>query len=339
MRCALLFLLLVVLAGCGPRKESLHIYSWAEMFSADILAEFEERYNCRIYVDNYDTNETLFAKLRSGATGYDLIFPTYYYEQILAKQGMLERIDLKRLPNLKNLDRSKVTKIEKSLLQYSVPLAISYSVIGYRKDRVKQVPASWGVFGDATYKGRMTMLNDMRETLGVALIYLGYSINTTNEKELNRAADILLEWKKNLAKFETEQYKNGLATAEFLVVQGNSSDLLQVIAENERVALLLPEQGGIISYDQVAIPLNAPHPDLAYAFINFLYEPAVSASLMEKIFELVPNKAAYPLLTPAARSEVGLFPTQEMMDKLYPLEDVGEAIRLYQDAWNRVKES
>ena len=334
-----LLLIATLLTSCENGKRELHLYSWADMFDPDVIAEFEEKCDCRVVLDSYDSNEMLYAKLRAGAKGYDLIFPTYYYEQILTKQGMLERIDVERIPNLKNLDREVLKPIEKSLLQYSVPFAVSYTGLGYRRDRIDDFDFSWRVYGDKKYRRRMTLLNDEREVLGIALITLGHSPNSTDEEEIEAAADLVIEWKKNIAKFENEQYKNGIATAEFLIVQGYSSDLMQVADENPNVGFAFPKEGAIISYDQMAIPKGAQDVDLAYEFMNFLYTPGVAARNMERIFERIPNKEAYLLLSKKTLGLIGLFPPPEIFEKLVPLEDVGEHILLYHKAWERVKES
>jgi len=330
---------LLLLTGCSDSKRTLYLYTWAEMFDPDLIQEFEEKCGCRVVLDTYDSNEMMFAKLRSGAGGYDLIIPTYYYEQLMVKQGMLEPIDTDRIPNLKYLDRSILKPIEMTLLQHSVPFSVSYTVLGYRKDRISHLDGTWCIFGDRKYRGRMTILNDYRETLGIALLCLGYSPNTLNQNEIDEAARLLIGWKKNIAKFENEQYKNGIATAEFLIVQGYSSDFLQVQRENPNVAIVFPRQGTLVSYDQFAIPKGAKNQDLAYAFIDFMYDPKVAAANMEEISLRIPNKAAYRYLPPELNHSQALFPSDEILNKLVPIEDLGEGIRLYQMAWEKVKES
>ena len=337
IRCLLIILLL--LTGCGDHKRKLYVYTWAEMFDPDLIQEFEERCQCRVVLDTYDSNEMLYAKLRSGASGYDLIVPTYYFEQLMVKQGMLESIDQSRIPNLKYLDRSILKPIEKTLLQHSVPFAISYTGIGYRKDRIDHLDDTWCIFGDSQYRGRMTVLNDYRETLGIALMCLGFSPNTLNPDEIDQAADLVIQWKKNIAKFENEQYKNGIATAEFLIVQGYSSDLLQVAEENPNVVFMFPREGALVSFDQFAIPKGAQNQDLAYAFMDFIYEPKVSAGNMELIYLRIPNQEAYQYLPEEMRESIAMFPTDEILSKLVPIEDLGEGVRLYQQAWEKVKES
>lgn len=331
--------LLMLLCSCGEQRPTLNIYAWAEMFSPQIIKQFEKECGCRVVLDTYDSNEMLYAKLKSGATGYDLILPTYYFEQAMVKQGMLQPIDTSKIPNLKYLDRSILGPIEKTLLQHSVPFSISYTGIGYRKDRIDEPITSWCIFGDKKYKKRMTVLNDYRETLGVALMCLGFSPNTLDQDELKQASNLVIDWKNTIAKFENEQYKNGIATAEFLIVQGYSSDILQVMRENPEVGFTLPREGALISYDQFALPKNAPHPHLAYQFINFMYRPEIAAQNMKGTGLRIPNRESYHYLPGDLKNSPVLFPAQQSLANLQLIEDLGDNIRLYQKAWERVKES
>jgi len=332
-------IVLVLLTACGDQKRKLYVYTWSEMFDPDLIREFEQNCECRVILDTYDSNEMLYAKLKSGAGGYDLIVPTYYFEQLMVKQNMLEPIDLSKIPNIKYLDRSLLKPIDKTLLLYSVPFSISYTGIGFRKDRIARLEDTWCVFGDSRYRGRMTLLNDYRETLGIALLCLGFNPNTLNPEEIDRAADLVIEWKKNIAKFENEQYKNGIATAEFLIVQGYSSDILQVSRENPDVVFSFPKEGALVSFDQFAIPRGARNQDLAYAFINFIFEPRVSAENMKLISLRIPNQEAYQYLPKKMLESLALFPGEKIVSKLVPIEDLGEDVRLYQQAWEKVKES
>ncbi len=167
--------------------------------------------------------------------------------------------------------------------------------IAYLKSKVADFEPSWAMFDREDLKGRMTMLNDMRETIGAALKFLGYSLNTTDAEELARAKEVVLSWKKNLAKFENEQYKTGIASGEFLLVHGYSGDILQVQAENADIAFAMPREGTVdLRATTWSSPRRPRKSGLAHAFINFLHDPAVAAENTEFIQYLCPNKDAYP---------------------------------------------
>lgn len=310
---------------------------WADYVKPELIHRFEKEHNCHVVVDTYDTNEAMYAKLKLGVTGYDIIFPSNYIFNLMLVQGMIEKLDYATLPNTKLLDPVFAERLSPKELQFGVPYMISFTGIGYRSDKVKEPITSWGVFGSKNYKGRMTMLNDMRETLGACLRYLGYSVNTIKKDEIEQAADVLIDWKKNLAKFENEQYKNGIATSEFLVVQGYNGDLSQVAVENANVHFAYPKEGTSFSIDLMAIPKNAPNQELAKTFINFLLQPDVAAENIAFTQFLSPNVGAYKLLDEELRQNATLFPPSYVLDKAELLEGVEEAINDYILAWDRAK--
>ena len=181
------------------------------------------------------------------------------------------------------------------------------------------------------------MLNDMREAIGAALKYLGFSANTTNQDEINQAANQLIEWKKNLAKFESEQNKHGLASAEYVAVQGYNGDMLQVMRENENIAFYIPEEGTLISIDYAVIPNNAPNPKLAHAFINFLLNASVAAENMQFTQFSSPNTAAFDLLPESLQNNPSLFPPEHILNKSDIIKYLGKEGDLYNRAWDLIK--
>jgi spermidine/putrescine transport system substrate-binding protein len=222
-------------------------------------------------------------------------------------------------------------------MDHSVPYMLVISGIAYLEGRVRDVAPTWRMFGRADLAGRMTMFNDMRETIGAALKAQGHSINTTSEAELAEAEALLLEWKRNIAKFDNEQYKIGLASGEFLLVHAWNGDVLQVQAENPDVRFLVPEEGTIISCDDLVIPAGARRPDLAHAFIDFLHDPAVAAENTAAISYLCPNKTSYPLLPAAIRDNPAIFIRPELRAKSEVIADLGAANALYVAVWDRLK--
>ncbi len=325
-------------SSCGREsKPKLHVFIWSNSIKPELIESFEKETHCQVVLDTYDSNESMYAKLKLGASGYDVLLPSNYYLDLMQRQGMLHPLDLTLLPNKKNVDPAYLKLIGSSSLDYGVPFLVSITGIGYRKDKIDPPPSSWSIFGRHDLKGRMTMLNDPREVLGAALKYLGYSPNTKQAEEIRQATQLLIEWKKNLAKFESEQYKNGLASVEFLVVQGYSGDVLQVIQENSSVSFIYPEEGTMISVDSLVITKNSNQTALAHAFINYLLKAEVAAENIAYTFYLNPNTAAYEHLSPSLRANPILFPSQDILNKSEVIKDVGEAFPLYSKAWDAVK--
>jgi spermidine/putrescine transport system substrate-binding protein len=327
----------LLLAGCGGSKPVLHIYNWADYVDEDKLTEFAEEFGCKVVVDTYDSNESMYAKLKAGASGYDILFPSSYMAVVMNQQDMLLPLDHARLPNLKNLDPAFDGMLLDKGHVFSVPYCFSYTGIGYRNDRLDQPPASWDIFAEASLAGRTTLLNDTRETIGAALIKLGYPLNSIDGKQIEAAADLVIQWKKNIAKFDSEQYKTGIDSGEFNVVQGYSSDILMVAAENETISIVFPEEGMVACFDDMVIPASCENPDLAYAFIDFMCRPETAAANMEWNFGRIPNLPAYALIDSELRENEAVFLPDAVLEKCQMIEDVGDALALYSKAWDRIK--
>jgi spermidine/putrescine transport system substrate-binding protein len=332
-----LIVLLVAPAGCGKPRPVLSVYTWSDYIKPELIRRFEREQDCRVVVDTFESNEAMYAKLKAGAAGYDLLTPSSYMVSLMSSQGLLRRLDRSLLPNLIHVDPDYLKIAADRTMDYSVPYMITNTGIAYLEGRIENVVPSWRMFGRTDLRGRMTMFNDMRETIGAALKCLGHSINTTSEAELAEAEKLLLEWKKNLAKFENEQYKIGLASGEFLLVHAWNGDVFQVQKENPDVRFFIPEEGTIISCDDLVIPADAREVALAHAFINFLHDPAVAAENTEFICYLCPNKDSYPLLRAEIRDNPGIFLKPALRARSEMIADIGAANALYVKVWDRLK--
>jgi spermidine/putrescine transport system substrate-binding protein len=336
LRILLLILAFVSILSCTPSKEKLYLFSWSEIFKPELIKEFEEEFDCEVILAIYDSNESMYAKLKLGATGYDLIFPSSYYLNILSQQRMIQPLDIKKIPNVSLLDS---TYYKETYPIMGVPFLIGFSGLAYRQDRLREIEPSWNIFARKDLKGRMTMLNDFRDALGAALKFLGYSINSKDPEEINKAADQLIKWKKNLAKFESEQYKSGIATAEFLVVQGHTIDISKLRKEDPNVIFIYPKEGAIMAIDYMAIPEGAKNPNLAHAFINFMLDSNNAAKNMAHINALIPVFPSYEILESNLKQDPILFPPPEAAEKMEVIQDLGDATLLYFQAWDKVKAS
>ncbi len=325
----ILLLCLFLLSGCRESKTNqLHLFVWEGYFHPDLIEKFEEHCDCRVIIDTYDSNEAMYAKLKLGQTDYDIIMPSNYIFEVMELQGMLAPINKRDIPNVQYVDRQRMAQMGIPVSDHGIPYLISYTGIGYRKDRVEELVNSWTIFGNPQYRGRMTMLNDPREVIGAALKVLGYSVNTINHDEVAEAVELVIQWKKNLAKFESEQYKNGLATSEYFAVQGEMSDILQVMQEEPEVSFGWPKEGALVSIDYLAIPAGSRHREMAEKFINFFLDPEVEAETVRANLATPLNRAVYPLL-----DRQDLFPRE----KVEVIRNLGENLQLYLDAWEEIK--
>jgi spermidine/putrescine transport system substrate-binding protein len=331
------FFCAVVLSGCSDSRPVLNIYNWADYMNPDVVKKFEQQHNCRIVLDTFESNEAMYAKLKAGAKGYDLLFPTSYMAGIMKKQGILQPLKHELIPNLDNVDRKYLALTQDPQMEYGVPYLISVSGIGYNKARLGEQKPTWALFDKPQIVRRCTLLNDMRESIGAALKSLGYSLNTTNEAELAAAQQVLIRWKGNIAKFEVEEALRGLSSAEFLLVHAYNGDILQAMDENEDLAFVVPEEGTSIASDDMVIPANADQVELAHAFINFIHDPANSAENMEFVSYLSPNVEGQKRVSEEFWGNPAIFIDSNVMVKSEVIRDLGEDNDKYTRVWDVVK--
>jgi len=323
--------------GCRKEAAVLHVYTWADYVKPELIARFEKDNGCKVVIDTFDSNEAMYAKIKAGATGYDIITPTSYMVSLLQAQGFLQTMDKTLLPNLVHVDPEYLKIAIDKTMDHSVPYMLTNTGIAYLKSKVRDFEPTWAMFDRADLKGRMVMLNDMRETIGAGLKFLGYSLNSTNEAELAKARDVVLRWKRNLAKFENEQYKTGIASGEFLLVHGYSGDILQVQAENPDIVFVMAKEGGTISCDDLVIPKSAKEAKLAHALINFLHNPQVAAQNSNFIRYLCPNKDSYAALDDKIKTSPGIFLAPEIQAKCEILADLGADNAKWVKVWDEIK--
>ena len=324
-------------SGSSPAS-TLTIFTWADYLSDDAKSSFEEKHNCKLIVDTFDSNESMIAKIESGATGYDILVPSSYAVKELATKGLLQKLDHAKIPNLANVDKTYLsTQSLDPGMDYSAPYMLAPTCLAYLKSKVSNPTDSWDMLARTDLKGRITLLDDMREVLGAALKFLGHSINTIDPAQLAAAVQVAIGWKANIAKFENEQYKTGLASGEFHLVQGYAGDLMSVQEENEDIRIFIPKEGGAQSCDDLCIPKTAKNTDLAHAFINHLSDAEVAAENMEWIGYRAPNTAAEKHLSEDFRNNPILFPPAELAAKCETIGYLGDKLPLYTAVWEKVK--
>jgi len=329
----LTFLAIVGITSCG-RKAVLNIYSWAEYVPEEVIEQFEEEFNCRIVYDTYDSNETMYAKLRAGGAGYDIVFPSGDYTSIMIREGMLKSIDRAKIPNLANLDPRVTAKINYDPEhEYSVPYMIGTTGIAVNKKYFSEYPRSWRILEMEEIRGKATLLDDMREVMGAALKTLGYSVNSLERDQLNEAKELVLLWKDSVAKFDNELFAKGVVSGEFWVVHGYGENIFYEATEEEieDIDFFIPEEGSTLWIDNMVILKDSKHSDLAHEFINFILRPDVSAEISDYLLLPSPNSKAAELLTEEPIYELADLEDCEM------IEDIGEDLVLFNEIWNEIR--
>jgi len=339
-------LILPVIISCDSR-ERLYIYNWTYYTPDSVIEKFEEEYNVRVIYDEFASNEDMYAKLlsstRKGIFGwfskvfgrqYDVVFPSKDYVPMMIQQGMLEQIDKSLMTNLGNIDPHVLEKATYDPeMNYSVPYFYGAAGVLVDTGRVPNFERSWSIFAREDLRGRMTMLDDMREVMGGALAYLGYSVNTHNHAEIYAARDLINKsWKPNLVKFDAEAFAKGYANGEFWVVHGYPEAIYEEIADNPQLmaatVFFIPDEGGPSYIDNMVILKGSNNIELAHKFIDFIHRPEIYAEFTDEFgFPATVN-------VPARQLKAGFaFYSEEDLEMTELVEDLGLTLDIYSNAW------
>ncbi|TMG96734.1 MAG: spermidine/putrescine ABC transporter substrate-binding protein, partial [Betaproteobacteria bacterium] len=298
-------------------------------------------------------NEELLAKLAAGAKGYDILVPTSNAVQALIRGGQLKPIVKAQLPNLKNIDPTYLNTPFDPGNQYSVPYAMSTTIIGYNDEKMKELGLptdTWAVIFDPKYlekvKGRVTVLDSSSELFAAALKYLGYSANDTDPKHWDEATALIKKAKPYWAAFNASSYIKELTVGNIWLVHGYSNDIFQANldaqAAGRKFHILqgMPKEGAVLALDNMVIHKSAPRPDLSLKFMNFMLEGKNSAELTNLIGSGNPNKDALQYIKPEIKTLPAVFPPKELQGKLEQLKDLTVAQRrLRNKQWTEIKAS
>jgi spermidine/putrescine transport system substrate-binding protein len=326
--------------GCSSSQQEeqvLNIYSWADNFNPDVIKEFEQKYNVKVNYDVYGSNEEMLAKIQAGASGYDLIQPSDYMVGTMIQLGLLEELNKENIPNLKNIVSTFQTPPFDPGSKYSIVYTWGITGIAYNKKYVKEPITSWQDLWNPAYKGRVILLNDPREVLGMALIKNGFSNSTKDKGELEKAFNDLKGLLPSVIAFDTDNIKQKMIAEEAWIGTVWSGDASFINAQNKDVAYVIPKEGATIWADTLAIPKGAKHKELAEKFINYLMDPEVSVKNYEFIGYSNPNEKAYPLHSEAYRSNKMIFLDKADIDRAEWLVDVGDTLQEYDRYWTELK--
>lgn len=337
------FLFVTLLLSCSGKQDELglskelNVYNFSYYIGETTIQDFEKEFGVKVNYDNYSSNEELLAKIQAGVSGYDVIFPSDYMVNIMIKQNLLTEIDLNNIPNLKNINRRLHNLPFDPENRYSIPYQWGTTGLGINTSKVPENVTNWDILWNEKYRGRMTVLDDIRFTFVPALKKLGYSINTTNPDEINKAKELLIKQKPLLKAYSSDTYIDMLKSGDAWISYGFSGDIYQVAGDNPDVKYVIPENGTNIWVDNMCIPKNSAHKYTAEVFINYILRPEVSAGISNFTYYSSPNKEAQKFIEPEILNDHGIYPPKELLDKCEFLEDVGDATRLYDRLWNEVK--
>ncbi len=341
----LLTLAAFTILGCGSEEQTavnddrqvLNLYSWADHFDPVLVEKFEKQYNCRVNYDTFGNNEELFAKIQASGAQYDLILPSDYMVATMLKLDMLEEFNLDNIPNAKNLTPDLRYPSYDPTGQHSLVYTWGITGIIYNTKYIKEKPQHWADLWNEKYEGRLVLMNDCREVMGMALKKNGYSNNSTNPEEVKKAFMDLKQLSPLVLAYDTDTIKQKFIADEGWIGTIWSGDASFVYKENKDIAFIIPEEGTVIWADTFAIPKGAKHKELAEKFINFFYGDDVSARNYEYVGYSNPITTARPYQSQEFLNDPMLKIGEEGKGRGEWLTDIGAALPMYDRYWTEIK--
>jgi len=330
-----------LLCGCrggSSTRPQLRFCNWPDFIGSGTIRDFENRHSASVLLKTYSGNEELYQMLRSGSVQCDLVVPSTYMVERLIRERRLELLDLKKIPNLKNISAKFLNLPIDSGNRFSVPYMWGSNGLGVNTVKVSKNPSDAGLLFDPELKGRITMLDVPRFSIGLALQYLGFSLNTTRVGEIEKAKELLIR-QKSLVRDYTDAFVDLLNSETVWVSYGYSGDLCRAAAKNPALTYRVPKQAVVFGLDSLCIPRDSKNKELAYTFISYLLEPRVSAAIANETLYPTPNEAAYPFVDPKLLSNREIYLPDEVLQEAEMLRDLGEADELYETAWKEVRAS
>jgi putrescine transport system substrate-binding protein len=342
-------------ASSGSGKV-LNLYIWSDYLAPTTLSDFEKQTGIKVNASYFDTNETLETKLLAGSSGFDVVVPTASYFQRQITAGVYLALDKSKLPNLKNMDPQLMARVA----QYDPGNAhgVIYmwgtNGIGYNekmiKDLVPDAPLdSWRLVFDPAVASKLakcgiSVLDSPAEMIRVVLSYLGRDPNSDKPEDVAAAEQTLLKIRPYIRNINSSEYIEALANGDLCVAVGYNGDILQArdrardANKGIEVKYVVPKEGSILWFDMLAIPKDAPHPDAAYAYINYIMEPKVTADISNFKRYANANAASTPYVLESVKDDPAIYPPPELRQKLaVQLADSPEETRVITRMWERFK--
>jgi spermidine/putrescine transport system substrate-binding protein len=331
---------------CGDAarlSDQLFLYNWVEYIDPAIKESFQAECGVEVVEDNFDSNETLLAKLQAGGANYDVIVPSDYMVQILISEGMIEPLDFEVVTNIAGFGEKFTHQYFDPGQTYTVPYFFGSSGFAVDTNVISDPQPSWSMVFEPSPEvcGKISMLDDQRETIGAALMYLGYSINDTDPAHLEEAKQLLIDQAACVKAYDSQTNDDLIVQGETVIGHMWTGDAILAglpdLGGREGIVYVIPQEGCTIWQDNLAVPVTSQNKYTAMVFINYLSDPEVAGQNAEFVGYGSPNEAAYEFIDSEILADPGIYPTAETFAGLQWIEDVGEALELYDRVWTEFK--
>ncbi|MBP3409746.1 MAG: spermidine/putrescine ABC transporter substrate-binding protein, partial [Clostridia bacterium] len=317
----------------------LTVFNWYDYIDPSVIDMFEEETGITVKYANFTTNEEMFTKVEAGAGTYDVLFPSEYMVERLIANDLLAELDLNSMPNFANVKEGLKNPSYDPGNKHSVPYMWGTLGILYNTEMVDGEITSWSALFDQKNAGKVIMMNSMRDTIGLALKYLGYSMNTRDEAEINAAKDILVKQKQDKIEsgYLLDETKDKMVGNEAAIAIIYSGDAQYAIEKNDKLKYVIPEEGSNIWTDSMCIPKSSQHVAEAQQFIDFMCRPDIAQMNFEYIYYCSPIQQVADGLSEEDAASATINPSEEVVARCEYFNDVSDCMELYENAWMEVR--
>jgi spermidine/putrescine transport system substrate-binding protein len=320
----------------------LNFYNWDTYIGETTLADFKKASGIDVNMSLFGTNDELFAKLRAGNPGFDVIVPGSEFVEKMVQADMLVQLDHAKIPNIKNVAPEFIQDAPYDPgRKFSLPYTWLVIGIGYRKSKVNETPDSWKwVLDSDKYSGRIAVASDASELFRNTFKYLGESANSTSPQLIQKAEMLLAKQKKHIKVFHQDNGQDLLASGEVDLTMEYNGDIARVMAEDDDIGFVVPKEGALRQSDTLAIPKGSANIESAHAFINFILDAKTGAEIFNTIKYPSPNAAATALMPEDYKKNPAIFPPSEILAKCeYPRYGGAEFTSRLDEALTRLRAS
>lgn len=335
----LLFINAELNKGSKSGKGTITVYNWGEYIDPDLIKQFEEETGIKVIYETFDSNEGMMSKIEQGGTAYDISVPSEYMIEMMKEKNLLLPIDYSKVPNIEHIDPYFLDLAFDPGNQFSVPYFWGTVGIAYNPSLLEgQTFESWDDLWDPSLKQSVILVDSARETIGMGLNSLGYSLNSTDLGELREATDKLKTLSPNVKAVigdEVTQLMINNEAAVSLTWSGQAADMMY---ENEDIDYVVPKEGSNLWFDNIVIPKTAKNIDGAHAFINFMLDPEVAAQNADYVGYSTPNLSALDLMDPEVVEDERFYPDEETRSHLEVYKNLGlELLGVYNELFLEFK--
>ena len=323
---------------------TLNVYNWGEYISngsddsVDVVSAFQKLTGIHVNYTTFDSNESLYAKLRSGAADYDVIIPSDYMVAKMISEGMLAKLDYDNIPNFQNIDEEYRNADYDPTNEYSVPYMLCTTGIIYNTTMVDKAPTSWADLWDERYSGNMLMFNNSRDAYAIAAFATGNSINPQSTEEVDEVVEKLKTQKPLVQAYVMDEIFDKMIGGEAAIGVYYSGDAITMIDDNPDLAWVFPEEGSVLSVDSMCIPATSENQEAAEMFINFMCEVDIGKANAEYIGYTTPMQAVWDVLDEDLKYSEIAFPSEEIAEKEKVFTDLSDEVNSELDVkWSEMK--